>query len=95
MQLWVQLAKLDGSAPVQRVQAGPNGAYEFTNVGPGRYQIVVDWHPRRNAGPPSRLLDVVADAPLVADFMLQSPPVFDPTQIPAPYGAPPARRRIV
>jgi hypothetical protein len=91
----VTLAKLDGSSPVQSTRSDASGTYRFENVPPGRYQIVVDWRPRKKSGPPSQIIDVESRAPAVADFQLQTPPPFDPSQIPAPYGAPPARRRVV
>lgn len=92
----VQLAKVDGSGPVQSQRADATGAFRFDNVPPGRYQLVAQWPARPNAPAPSRVIDVVSGTPVVVDITLPvaTAPV-DPHPIAAPYGAPPARRRVV
>jgi hypothetical protein len=77
------------TAQSRTTQTDVNGHYVFTHVAPGSYRIIYD-HDRRNApiGVPVTVHDRAEQVDLYYD-----PPVR--SNIPMPYGAPPARRRFV
>ena len=99
----------DGSAPrpgvAIRVEGGGlqqpietrtdgNGRYQVGNLAPGTYRVTFGQanHPRQR--PPQRTVQV-ADGSVQVDVTIAPQPVYDPSNVPKPYGAPPARRRIV
>jgi hypothetical protein len=75
------------------VQTDARGRYTFSDLEPGGYRLTVDVYSGR-FGPPQEYLQVTADANVEHDFAVNSPP---PDRGPCckPYGAPPARRRVV
>ncbi len=75
-----------------------NGHYRFTAVPPGTHQISVSTQGNRpHGGGAYAAVTIVVNAALArADVQIVLPtPTFDPNSIPKPYGAPPARRRLV
>jgi hypothetical protein len=77
-----------------RVQTDANGHYKFADLPPGNYEIETPWHGNPNAAPPARRVQVAAGQTARVDLTLYSPPV-DRGPCCKPYGAPPARRRVV
>jgi hypothetical protein len=77
-----------------RVQTDANGHYRFADLPPGNYEIETPWNGRPMAKPPGRPVQVTAGQTAHADLTLYTPPV-DRGPCCKPYGAPPARRRIV
>lgn len=71
------------------VQVGPDGRFAFPDVPPGRYRIAVS-----GLGE-SPKFEVRAREAAVVKLELDKPKPVDPRQMAKPYGAPPARRRIV
>lgn len=71
----------------------PNGRYQVGNLAPGSYRVTFGQsnHPRQR--PPQRTVNV-ADGSVQVDMAIATPP-YDQSNVPKPYGAPPARRRIV
>jgi len=86
---------LDGRTSTMTDHAGH---YRFTGVAAGSHSLQVTTQGNRNHGGGAFTQStVVVDNGLVhADIPLEvTPPAFDPNSIPKPYGAPPARRRLV
>lgn len=80
------------------VQTDNRGHYKFPGVAPGTHAIAVSTSGNRNHGGGAYATTTVeVHASLArADVQLALPvPTFDPNNIPKPYGAPPARRRLV
>jgi len=86
---------LAGSSGSQAARADANGVFRFDDLPPGRYQVAynVSYHPRQGPG----LVDVVVKAGEVSRVDIELPPPPPPDRGPCckPYGAPPARRRVV
>jgi len=75
-----------------------NGHYKFAGVAAGSHTIAVSTNGNRNHGGGAyATAQIEVRAALArADIQLALPvPTFDPNNIPKPYGAPPARRRLV
>ncbi|MBV8758229.1 MAG: carboxypeptidase regulatory-like domain-containing protein [Deltaproteobacteria bacterium] len=75
-----------------------NGHYKFAGVAAGTHTITVATHGNRaHGGGAYASANVVVHGGLArADIAVVLPqPTFDPNSIPKPYGAPPARRRLV
>jgi len=68
-----------------------DGGYSFAGVPAGRYTMVV--------GSTRRVVDAIAGRELIVNLAVPAPPVrtapYDRHNIPKPYGAPPARKRLV
>jgi hypothetical protein len=90
----VQLTSIDRPPKVEprRATTDAAGRYSFTDLPPGNYELQFGYnnHPRRQ--PPRRNVVVAAQGTVTADQQIYVPP---PSNIPMPYGAPPARRRTV
>jgi len=71
------------------VLADPTGNFHFDNVPPGEYRIATS-----GLGKEPHVV-VRAGQAAVLTLELEPPPKFDPNQAAKPYGAPPARGRIV
>jgi hypothetical protein len=75
------------------------GRYHFDRVAAGPHQLMISTQGNRNHGGGRMVqMPIVVDGNKVArgDAQLDVvDPAFDPNNIPKPYGAPPARRRIV
>ncbi len=96
----------DGSGPMNHLPitlTGPNGTqrstntdangrYVFDRLAPGSYTLTFGYsnHPRRR--PPQQGVIVKQDAAATVNFTYYIAP---PSNVPMPYGAPPARRRVV
>ena len=75
-----------------------NGHYKFSGVAAGNHTVTVATHGNRaHGGGAYAALNVTVHSGLArADIQVVLPqPTFDPNSIPKPYGAPPARRRLV
>ncbi len=87
--------------PTRRTRTDDYGEYVFEGLPAGTYTVVVEPpppnHPRQNRGAPTtRQVHVVDGASARADVTVHMPPpVIDRGPCCKPYGAPPARRRIV
>jgi hypothetical protein len=78
---------------VMLARTDSNGHYQFT-APPGFYTLVVRAGVAMRMGYPERKLTIESTTPPTrVDVAVQTR--FQPNQIPAPYGAPPARRRTV
>jgi len=71
-----------------------NGRYEIGPLRPGGYRVTFGYsnHPRRPA--PFRQVEV-RDASVRIDMVIAPQAPYDPSMDAKPYGAPPARRRVV
>ena len=89
----VTLVPQDSEMPNRSVQTDASGSYVFDGLVPGAYRLMFGYsnHPRRPA--PERAVNVTANDTQTVDMQIAPPP--QPTHLPTPYGAPPARRRIV
>jgi hypothetical protein len=70
-----------------------HGRFEFRDLPPSGYRMSVDMFYGR-MGPPQEYVQLAADANVEQDFVVTSPPP-DTGPCCKPYGAPPARRRVV
>lgn len=90
---------LQGGARPQSTVTNPRGEYVFSNVAPGNYnlRVAVATHPRFGGGDNMRQVVVDGSRPLVVDLAVvpYEPPPYDRNNVAKPYGAPPARTRIV
>lgn len=77
-----------------RVQADANGHYRFADLPAGNYEIEMPWNGNPHARPPARPVQVTAGQTAQADLQVYTPPI-DRGPCCKPYGAPPARRRVV
>jgi hypothetical protein len=81
-------------AGAQRFQAitGEDGRYSIVGVPAGQYTIVV-------GGTRNRVIETAAGEDRIVDVGISAPPErirpYDRSNIPKPYGAPPARKRVV
>ena len=90
--VYVVLTPFSG-AQTQSVQSDANGHYVFANVAPGKYQL--QFKPQNsNPGmaPYPNEVDLPAGQATRFDTAVE---LYDPANIPMPYGAPPQRRRVV
>lgn len=89
---WVRL--VGGQSPAnQQVATDADGNATFANVPPGTYQAQShDGNPRHS---PSSLTVRVEPDEVSQQTMTVSIPTYNSHNVPMPYGAPPARRRIV
>lgn len=81
---------------------GAHGEYAFVDIEPGQWLIEVDYEmpryrPQDYSPPATEQVMLAADANERRDVQLSSPPPPAPDRGPCckPYGAPPARRRVV
>ncbi len=90
----INLYRSDSNSQDRRsVTTNARGEYVFHHVPAGKWMIDPDvqWRPQWGPGPREEI-DVADNAQLNHDFDVPGP---DPGHGPKPYGAPPARRRIV
>jgi len=81
----------DQNGLVGAVNTNERGAYRFDGVAPGDYQLVVQFHTSDSGGSAQHPVTIVPTGSRV-DVAL---PTYHRAPSPKPYGAPPARRRIV
>lgn len=81
-----QLPAQDGGMHYVNIQADASGNFHFNNVPPGEYEISPGAYAKRQR------VEVRAGQATMLTLEL---PKLDPSQTAKPYGAPPARRRIV
>lgn len=77
---------------VAETQTDANGRYQFTNVANGQYTIIVEAGRPSRRGWPRRPVQVPPSMPNMGDMVIYP---YHPNAEPMPYGAPPARRRVV
>lgn len=82
-----------GASVRRSTRTDANGAYAFDDVPVGRYRVAPVTNERRP--PPSADLDLTANARLEQNFQLPAAAPVDHHHEAKPYGAPPARRRVV
>jgi hypothetical protein len=89
---WITLRGPSGGE--QRAQTDADGHYRFADLPPGNYYVEMPWNGNPHAAPPSRMVQVAAGQTAKIDLKIYVPP---PDRGPCckPYGAPPARRRVV
>jgi hypothetical protein len=84
---------------VGTTQTQSDGRYRFVSLPPGSYRVHVmarPNHPRMGPAIVEVMVALSADQTVQADAAIAVPVYhYNPTQTPMPYGAPPARRRIV
>jgi hypothetical protein len=78
----------------QYTKTDARGEFVFADVPPGDYQVIYQMPSRPHEGPNQRDVKVEADKIVEANGRIFPPPV-DTGPCCKPYGAPPARRRIV
>lgn len=84
---------LHGTGIDRNTQTGPDGSFTFTDVPVGQYKVtLLPQHP--SGSQQVRNVTVVAGMPVRVQYTIASP-VPDRGPCCKPYGAPPARRRIV
>lgn len=81
----------DQNGLVVATNTDERGAYRFEGVAPGDYQLVVQFHTTQSGGSAQYPVTVFPTGSRV-DVAL---PTYRAAPLPKPYGAPPARRRIV
>lgn len=81
----------DQNGLVGAVNTNERGAYRFDRVAPGDYQLVVQFHTTDSGGSAQHPVTIFPTGSRV-DVTL---PTYQRAPTPKPYGAPPARRRIV
>jgi hypothetical protein len=83
----------DKSGAQQQGLTDDKGEYVFSGLAPGGYSV--RYQPDHPRHPPTQIhVDLAADVGQRADLAIRVP-TAEPAPIPMPYGAPPARRRIV
>lgn len=89
---WVRL--IGGASPAnQQAMTDANGVAVFSNVPPGKYQI--EWHDGHPRHSPRVISVLVRPGETTHSSMSVYIAPYNPHQTPMPYGAPPARRRVV
>ncbi len=89
---WVRL--LGTASPSnQQVSTDASGNATFANVPPGTYQV--QWHDGHPRHSPTTITVVVKPDETTQETMSVYIQPYNPNQQPMPYGAPPARRRVV
>ncbi len=84
---------LGGDQPPRAAQTDARGVVTFANLPPGNYRYQThDGHPRHS--PSGGMVAVTAGQVARATINIYIPP-YNPHATPMPYGAPPARRRLV
>lgn len=84
---------LRGAGVARHTQTGDDGSFTFTDVPVGSYEVVLQpEHPNENEQ--IRNINVVAGQPVRVRYTIAEP-VQDRGPCCKPYGAPPARRRMV
>lgn len=83
------LRALTNGADSMSVQADANGSFMFADVPPGEYHVTTNGTGQRPR------IEVRAGEAAIVTLELDKPPKVDPRQMAKPYGAPPARRRVV
>lgn len=81
----------DATGVLTSVNTDEEGRYRFTDIPPGEYHVVVRYSTGSESGTAQQAV-TVRDEP---DEYNIAVPVNRPAPMPMPYGAPPARRRIV
>lgn len=89
---WIVLHTPDGG--VTRMQTDAQGHYRFADLPVGNYSVEMPWNGNPHAAPPRNFVQVTAGQTATVDLTVYVPP---PDRGPCckPYGAPPARRRVV
>jgi hypothetical protein len=85
---------LNGQQTRRQTQTDPGGGFKFENLPPGRYTVELPGNGNPRRPPPRQTVEVTANG--VAHVLLEYEP-YVPDNGPCckPYGAPPARRRVV
>lgn len=85
-------APSEPAVEVRRTQTDAKGHYAFVDLPAGTYEVIFgyDNHPRRRA--PRQHVTLADHEAKTVDQQIYIPP---PSNVPMPYGAPPARRRVV
>ncbi len=81
----------DANGQVTATTTNERGAYELVTITPGDYQLVFRYSSYDSVGSAQQPVSV-RDVPARVDIAI---PLLRRAPIPKPYGAPPARRRIV
>jgi hypothetical protein len=91
----VDLVPLDGTSGGGTVETDRQGRFVFDKLQPGHYQLQLGGHVSGREPPPSIHVDVADGSDQEVVLQLRSPPPVDRGPCCKPYGAPPARRRVV
>jgi hypothetical protein len=97
----VQLQSLDQppTVPPRGTKTEVTGRYSFVNLPAGRYKLTfghANPNPHTPTPPPTTMTITLGEHDVKrGDFQVDWPPPKPPQHMPTPYGAPPARRRIV
>jgi hypothetical protein len=83
-----------GNDPPRTAITDAQGFFTFEDLPAGSYELSWPISGSRQ-GSDSRVVEVKVDAVIRADIQFWPPPSYDPNSPAMPYGAPPARRRIV
>jgi hypothetical protein len=97
---YAQVTLLDSTGrPIASTQTQGDGRYRFVSLPPGSYHVRVmprPMNPRVGGTMVEVLVAVSTDQVATADVQVAVPVYrYNPNQTPMPYGAPPARRRLV